>query len=633
MKSEGSQINIHKGAAVWCANREYVIVRLIDLSQVLARNLATHALETLAISNLHSPPKSKEQSSQEKDLDLVDVSADDWVEAKRRFELIKPLLAPRKHGDALAHKIAQAENVNVGALYTWRRLYLGSGLLSSLLPFRPEGGKGKSRIKDQRIEEALRRAIDECYLTAAKPSLKKTMEYLRDICLEEDLKVPDINTLRLRIKWRSARDVVAARLGERAASLMFDANEGSIPDAGWPLAMVQVDHTELPVMIVDDETRRSIGRPWVTFGIDIDSRMVPGMYLSLDHPSAMSAGMCISNAILPKDKWLADRGLGDVDWPSWGVMGSLHMDNAREFRGKMLQAACDDYTIDLHLRPVKKPHYGAHIERLMGTVSEELKDIPGTTFSGPKEKGEYDAEGNAIMTLAALERWLVLFLAEYHHRPHAGIGMPPISKYREGLLGTKNKPGRGLPARRLDEEKVRIDFMPYEERTIQDYGVLWDVHYFADVLRPWVNAADPEHPRVKRKFRFRRDPRDISVIYFFEPNLKRYYAIPYRDLSLPPVSLWEWREAKKAARKDGAVDVDEQTVFKYARRKREVVQQEKEKSKKARRAHQKLVENAKAKSRKKTELPKVSATPRPAAPPPAVPGYDPDKVIPFDEEE
>jgi len=123
------------------------------------------------------------------------------------------------------------------------------------------------------------------------------------------------------------------------------------------------------------------------------------------------------------------------------------------------------------------------------------------------------------------------------------------------------------------------------------------------------------------------------VIYFFEPNLKRYYAIPYRDLSLPPVSLWEWREAKKAARKDGAVDVDEQTVFKYARRKREVVQQEKEKSKKARRAHQKLVENAKAKSRKKTELPKVSATPRPAAPPPAVPGYDPDKVIPFDEEE
>lgn len=236
--------------------------------------------------------------------------------------------------------------------------------------------------------------------------------------------------------------------------------------------MVQVDHTELPIIIVDDEFRRPIGRPWVTFAIDVFSRVVPGMYLSLDHPSAMAAGMCLAHAILPKEKWLADRNIENVEWPCWGVMGSLHMDNAKEFRGRMLQAACQDYSIDLHLRPVKKPHYGAHIERLMGTVSEELKALPGATFSGPAEKGEYDAEGNAVITLSALERWLVFMLAKYHHRVHSGIGMPPLSKYREGLLGTKGSPGRGLPARRLDEEKVRIDFMPYEERTIQDYGVL-----------------------------------------------------------------------------------------------------------------------------------------------------------------
>jgi putative transposase len=84
----------------------------------------------------------------------------------------------------------------------------------------------------------------------------------------------------------------------------------------------------------------------VTFGIDVDSRMVQGMHLTLEPPSAMSAGLCLVNAILPKEKWLDELGV-KVEWPCWGVMGILHMDNAREFRGDMLKIACDEYNIDL----------------------------------------------------------------------------------------------------------------------------------------------------------------------------------------------------------------------------------------------------------------------------------------------
>lgn len=562
----------------------------------------------------------------------MEVPKEDWEEAKRRLAAVKPLLVARKHGDGLAEKIATKVGVSVPTLYDWRKLYLGSGLLSSLLPYKPGGGKGKPRIKNPVVEEALRKTIDEYHLTENKPSVAKSMEYLKRLCESLGVKAPNLHTLRLRIKWRVARDVVAAREGERAASMRFDANEGSIPDVEWPLAMCMGDHTELPVIIVDDEYRKPICRAWVTFLIDVNSRVVPGMYLSLDHPSSMSAGLCISHAILPKEKRLAELGLGDVDWPCWGVMGSLHFDNAREFRGKMLQAACDEYTIDLHLRPVKKPHYGAHIERLMGTVSEELKSIPGATFSGPKEKGEYDAEGNAIMTLDELERWLILFLAEYHHRPHAGIGMSPLQKYREGLLGTKGKPGRGLPARRLDEEKVRIDFMPYEERTIQDYGVLWDFHYFSDVLRRWVNAMDPDHPNTKRKFRFRRDPRDISVIYFFEPDVRTYIRIPFRNLNVPPMSEWELRIAKKALKQEGVKGIDEQALAHYVRRKREIVEQAAHKTKAARRSQQKQKQHDKARARTKRELPKVSSSPNPATPPPSVTGYDPTEVTPYDDD-
>lgn len=631
MTATQAQLDIRKGAVVRCHDQDYVIVHVVGLDSVLGKNLETGSVDTLPIADLRPPPSPEEKAARPKDYDLLDVSKEDWDKAKERLRMITPLLKRHKHGEAKAVSIAKTNGIAFSTLYAWRRAYLATGLLSSLLPVRPDGGRGKSRIKNEEVEKQLEEVIHNYYMTDQKPTIAATMEKLTAKCDGLKLPVPNINTLRLRIQWLSSRAVVAAREGERAARLKFDANEGSVPDAEWPLATVMMDHTELPVMIVHEVTRQQIGRPWVTFAIDVHSRVVPGMHLSLDHPSAMSAGMCVSHAILPKEKWLTDRGI-EAEWPCWGVMGSLHMDNAREFRGNMLKAACEHYLIDLKLRPVKTPHYGGHIERLMGTVSEELKKIPGTTFSGPKEKGEYDAEGKAVMTLAELERWLTYFIAKYHHRIHSGIGMSPLQKYKEGLIGTKGRPGRGLPARRLDEEKVRIDFMPYEERTIQDYGVLWDLHYFDDILRPWINSTDPDNSQLKRQFRFRRDPRDISVIYFFEPNVKRYYPIHYRDLSLPPISLWEFREAKREARKAGLKEVDERAIFGYVRKMREEVEQAKEKTKAARRRHQKTLEHAKARERRKTELPKVTRAPKPAAPPPAIPGYDPSQVTPYEDD-
>lgn len=351
-----------------------------------------------------------------------------------------------------------------------------------------------------------------------------------------------------------------------------------------------------------------IKRPWITLAIDVNSRCCLGMYLSLDAPSSMSAGMCVSHAILCKDQWLNRLGLVDQKWPHYGVMDALHMDNAREFRGEMLRNASREYNIMLKLRPVKTPRYGAHIERLMGTVSEGLKSIKGATFSGPAEKGEYDAEGNAVMTFAELEKWLALFFIRYHKDIHKGIGTTPETKWKEGLIGTKDKPGRGLPPIRRDEEKIRIDFMPFEERTVQDYGVVIDeVHYYSDVLRPWINAMESGGSKNKQKFRFRRDPRDISVLYFFDPQVKTYLPIPYRDSSLPPVSIWELKEAQKRAKANGMKHYSERAIFELINQQREIEEEAAEKTKMARRAQQKRKQHQKAREHKKVDLPKVSA--------------------------
>jgi putative transposase len=117
-----------------------------------------------------------------------------------------------------------------------------------------------------------------------------------------------------------------------------------------------------------------------------------------------------------------------------GVMQRIHADNARELRGHTLQRACKEYGIDLEWRPVTKPSYGAHIERLLGTFNEGIHALPGTTLSNPAERGEYDSENKAMMTVAEFEKWLITYITGvYHQREHSSLSTSPVKQYEKGF--------------------------------------------------------------------------------------------------------------------------------------------------------------------------------------------------------
>lgn len=633
-KSTSVLFNIAKGELVNHNGQEYVVLKIIDLAKVLAQNIASKSTEVLEIKGLTPWVVKQGDVTEIKDIDLSRIPEEEWQFARERLKIIEPLLSRKAWGSAAVEEIARKSGYGVATIYRWVKTYKNSGLLSSLLSDKAGWKTGKWRLNEQ-VEAIIKDRIENYYLTDQRRSVANTTEEIQRLCVNAGLSKPHWMTVKRRIDAIDERERYEKRFSVCAAKQIFDVNEGTVPNAGWPLALVQIDHTPLPVMIVHDVTRRSIGRPYVTFSIDVDSRMVTGMELSLEAPSAMSAGLCLSHSILPKEKWLAeDIGLPDVEWPCWGVMGILHMDNAREFRGEMLKEACLEYNIDPQFRPVKTPHYGGHIERLMGTASQKLKTLEGATFSNPKEKGEYDSEDRATMTFDELEKWLVLFIAKYHRSPHKGINdETPIERYRRGLLGGDGKLPRGLPARRLDEEKVRIDFMPFIERTVQSYGVVIDdVYYFADVLRPWVNAPDPKNPALKRSFKFRRDPHDISRLYFFDPTSNRYFVIPYRNSSFPPISIWEFHAARKAAKKAGVKDLNENKIFEYANMQQEIQDQAGMKTKAVRREDQRKIQHAKARKKRERDLPKTIKTEAPAMPP-VIPGYDPNRKSHFDDED
>ena len=306
--------------------------------------------------------------------------------------------------------------------------------------------------------------------------------------------------------------------------------------------------------------RRPIQRPWLTLAIHVASRRVAGFYLSLEAPSAASVALAIHQAVTRKSAWLAARGV-EGDWPVSGLPDLIHLDNAKEFRGRALKRGAAEYGVSLVHRPVATPHYGGHIERLIGTMMGAVHLLPGTTFSNVAERGAYDPEKHAAMTLDELEKWLTLqIVGRYHAEVHGSLLLPPVAAWGDAIAA-RREPLR-FPR---DDAQFLYDFLPFEERSIRRDGVrLFGLRYRDDVLSSWAGRLD-------RRLRVKYDPSDLSSVFVEGPD-GEHWPVRFADLRRPRIALGEHRMGLSALRERGVRLIDEQLIFDTVEARRELIE-------------------------------------------------------------
>lgn len=573
------------GTIVRKGNRRLVVVDCEGFDAVIGKEVGTNRVVRVLIRYLQvdqSPSASTFVPP-----DLTTVGENEWREVVRQFETLKPLLnkaVRNRFSDVKA--VADALNRHPATIYRWVEAYAKTQRISVLLR-KKRSDTGVKRLS-QAQEEVIQEAIVTRYLTAEKCDADAVIEEVGLLCSQRKLKKPHGNTIRNRINEVSERTKMEKRRGRKVAAEHFEPIRGNFPGADYPLAVVQIDHTPMDVIAVDEHDRQPIDRPFLTIVIDVFSRMIIGFAIYFEKPSAFTTGLVISHAVLPKDDWLKEMGV-DVDWPCWGKMRKIHLDNAKEFRGTVVGRACEEHNITVEHRPKGRPQYGGHVERGFRTFMKRAHRLKGTTFSNVAEKAEYDSEGRAVLTRKELERWFTLYVAKFYpNKFHRGIKNTPIGRYHEGIHGSDTQIGIGLPSRIADPHSFMLDFMPFEYRTIQEYGIVLDwIYYYDDALRPWIHAKDPDKPKEARKFLIRFNPRDMREIYFLDPDSKTYLAIPYRDRAHPPVSRWEVQAAEKKLRDKGYRNVNEALLFEAMLEMREIEESAERKTKKARRAREK----------------------------------------------
>jgi len=582
-------LTLQEGDQVLYQNQPYRIKSPLSLNKVMlvdtnGRTLIAQIHKLQPVTTTVEPTAAAKEESIPAN-DLLNLPAAAWQELTTREKLLKRLVDHRS-SLAVVKEIAQELNL------TWRQVYnlakkykqTGAGLAGVIIKH-SQGGKNKSRLLSE-VEMLVKDAIQELYCDRQKRKPSVVIEEISRRCRLAGFKPPSQVTVRARINHLAQREIALSRDGNKAVRA-FNPIKGTTL-AEYPLQEVQIDHTVVDLIIVDELYRQPIGRPYLTVAIDVFSRCITGFCLTLEPPTATSVGLCLLHAVFKKDYWLGELGV-EGSWPIWGKPELIHVDNGSEFHSEALTRGCEFHGIKIKYRPPGAPQYGGVVERIIGTLMQLVHQIPGTTFSNIREKGNYDAEKHAIMTLNELEKYLAIAIVNYYHQKiHSSLLMPPIEKYRLGILGDQQHQGKGYPKIIVDQRAFLIDFLPIERRILTRQGFVLDhIGYYSNTLSPFIYSRTS----AQKEFVIRRDPRDLSKIYFLDPQSNCYFEIPYRYIARPTISLWEHRQAIKHLRATGRKQLNERLIFTAIEEIRSLIKEAANKSKSARRNNERSNNN------------------------------------------
>ena len=469
-----------------------------SLTHVRVRDIASGEMVSVDIVNIE-PVAAKTATS-----DAATIPEAEW---KRCVALAKDLTGlggRRRVTIRELTKVADRHGMSVRHLQRVRAKFNRNPRTSTLA--RKRGGRplGLNRL-DPKVDAVICHCISRHYLRREKPPKEYIVMRAQSLARRLQLQPPSRKTVLLRLNREIGWASDLAREGSRAAGQKWKVRTGGL-FVTQPLEVIQIDHTRADVMILSDDRLTVLGRPWITVAIDVGTRCVLGMYIAMDTPSAASIALCIAHAALPKSENVNDPGL----WPMYGKPKIILVDNGKDFRSIALDRGCEERQIDLRWRPVRTPHYGGHIERLIGTLMKIAHLLPGTTFSNIRERGDYDSEGKARLTLDEFRDWMTQKVCRfYHQRRHRALGLPPVIAWERGLTdSTGSFVGPALIDRPLE---FRMDFLPFETRRVRRTGIeLHASRYWHDDLTPMLNSDT--------SVRVHYDPRDPSTVWVRRPD-------------------------------------------------------------------------------------------------------------------
>lgn len=351
--------------------------------------------------------------------------------------------------DRVALSIDDENKPSIYAVYGWARRFNSHGESLDALVDRFDRCGNRKQLKEEAVQ-LIEAVIQDHYLNNRGVSLAKANAFLereyhrRNSERGLDFEKPSYAALcRYVRKTLDPFHLLERRFG-RAHAMREYRGRGQGAVSWYPMQRVEIDHTTLDVMVVDDRGV-PIQRPTLTIAIDHYSRCVVGYRLGLEKPSAVPVLEVLSQIMTDKTPLLATlKGCEGLQWRMSGLPTELICDNGAEFGSEAFRQACQDMGVLIQFCPPGVPWYKGSVERIFGTLNTQLvHSLPGTTFSNTRQRADYKSEELACLTIdevdAYIRRWIV---ASYHEEVHGTLGKTPRQAWE---IGVAEKPVRRPP--------------------------------------------------------------------------------------------------------------------------------------------------------------------------------------------
>jgi putative transposase len=479
-------------------------------------------------------------------LTLELATPDDLKEVERKLRYVRawdrdgrPPRTEERVGALLDHVARQFGDPERPSARTFAR-WVSDWLLvgekpEGLLPER--GGNSKDRL-DAAAREMLSVTVEREYLVDTRPTATAVWrqvgaafeDHNAPLPEEDRLPVPTLKTVLAEIAKIDKFTLDFCREGPRAAAQRYRP-KGSGPVVELHNDTWECDHTTVDVIIVDPVSGLPIGRPTVTVMLDRATRMVMGVRIGFEPPSAESVLECLRVSALPKHELLASA--PDLDpswtWPCMGLPRVLVTDQAKEFKSKALDDACLSLGVDLQHAPALKAWYKGRIERFFRTLAREVfHRVPGTTFANFFERHrEAVPEKVAVTTLAELWAHTIHFLVGiYARRPHRALGgRSSLDLWSESVARHGVRP---IPS--ADELRSMTSHVTW--RKPQPYGIEYEglIYNGPEVAMLRVRPGRPQPVKI------RVDRDDLTSIRFIHPETGAPVPVPIVQAMRPIVA-------------------------------------------------------------------------------------------------
>lgn len=438
-------------------------------------------------------------------------------------KVLNPLIDKHIKASSLQHK------PNARTVQRWYRAFVDSdGDLKSLVNQHHKKGSRKPKVvgDEHYFDLAVKRFLD-----SKRPSYAKAYEYYYDaITLENetvvDGKIPCITyeAFKKRLKNLPPYMVAVSRYGRYYADLWFRFYEAQEPPTRV-LQRVEIDHTPLDIILIDDELLVPLGRPYLTLLVDVFSGCIIGYHIGFKAPSYVSVSKAIINSVKPKD-FIHDMGINlQNSWDCHGKIENLVVDNGAEFWSDSLDKACLEAGIGVHYNKVRRPWLKPFVERAFGKINETfLMTIPGKTFSSTLEKADYNPTKDAVIRFSVFCEEFLRWVVDVHNRK-ADSRMTRIpALYWQQSVDTLQP----LELTVEDEKKFSVVMGLAENRKLTSLGITYEyLQYDCQALSDYRKQYPQKKGAAQKHFKV--DPDDLSRIYVFLEELNGYLEVPAKD--------------------------------------------------------------------------------------------------------